>query len=169
MYSWHAVQKQHSSAVPISRVPRPTNRRHWLKYATWRVYAPLHPVVRNAAQYAGLSSDHFVGSERAGRQPFMLGRIKDEKTAEAFVEHLVNQGFGNHFIAWLDEGEVASLRLVENFVYQYHVRIFEDGEVRGHYEFTPECHPIKHLRARGQEDRRETFADFFGDFVVPHA
>jgi hypothetical protein len=131
------------------------------------VYAPVHPLVRTVAVRAGLSSEYFVRSERTGRQPFLIGHIAPGASVEDFVEHLVSQGFGNHFIAWLDQGEVASLRLVENFVYQYHVRIFEDGEVRGHYEFTPECHPIKHLRARGQEHRLEAFRAFFGNFVAP--
>ncbi len=152
--------------VPTSRVPYPLKPRHWLKYATWRVYGPVHPYVRNVAQRVGLSSDHFVQSERTGRQPFLIGHLSPDTTIEVFIDHLVAHGFGAHCIAWLDKGEVASLRLVENFVYQYHIRIFEDGEVRGHYEFTPECHPIKHLRALEQQPRREVFRQFVRGFVV---
>jgi hypothetical protein len=86
-------------------------------------------------------------------------------TIEAFVLQLIEKGYGNHFVAWKDEGEVASLRYVENFVWQYHIRIFEDREVRTHYEYTPECRPISHLKGRAQQERREDFLKMLGDSI----
>lgn len=85
---------------------------------------------------------------------------------QQLVKHLVAQGFAKHFIAWKDDSELVSLRKLENFMYQYHVRIFKDGEVRGHYEYTPECHPIAHLKGMDQEHRPEAFAQFFGNLVT---
>jgi hypothetical protein len=53
-----------------------------------------------------------------------------------------------------------------DFKHQYHLRVFKDGEVRGHYEYTPECHPIWHLQKVGQEPRREELLGFLGDWIV---
>jgi len=86
---------------------------------------------------------------------------------EDFVEYLGTQGFFNHFIAWRDSGEIVSVRRPVSFEWQYHLRIFADGEVRGHYEYTPESHPVWHMREVGQEERREEFLEFLGDWIVP--
>src|SRR6185437_14085319 len=80
-----------------------------------------------------------------GRQEYLLGKLAAGKSLDDFLAYLAAQGFGNNFIAHRDEGQVLSLRRLEDFEWQYHLRIFKDGEVRGHYEYTPEAHPIKHL------------------------
>jgi hypothetical protein len=103
----------------------------------------------------------------AGRQQYLLGHLTSGKNTADFLRYISTQQFGNHFIAWKDEGQVAGLRRLENFEWQYHLRIFENGEVRGHYEQTPESHPIKHLREVGMEPRREDFLRFCGDWVTP--
>lgn len=41
------------------------------------------------------------------------------------------------------------MRKLAGVEYQYHVRLFKDSEVRGHYEFAAETNPIKHLREIG--------------------
>ena len=55
------------------------------------------------------------------------------------------KGFEKIKIAWLDDGEILSMRKIEDKYYQHHVRLFDDGEIRGHFEMTPESHMIKHL------------------------
>jgi len=82
---------------------------------------------------------------------------------------LLNKVLGNHFIAWKDTDEVVSLRRTVGFHYQYHVRIFKDGEVRCHYEFTPEYRPLQHLIQVGFEDRTPEFKNIVQDWVVPAA
>ena len=67
-----------------------------------------------------------------GRQNYLLGKLAPGESIESFVEFLLDKGFGNHFVAFDDEGQVASLRYTPDFKHQYHVRIFKDGEVRGH-------------------------------------
>lgn len=131
-----------------------------LKYSFWTFYTPFHPYVRDFAIKIKLV-------EHAGRQNFLLGTIAPHLSIKEFIQSLVDKGFGNHFIAWNDDGEIASLRRVDNFEYQYHIRIFEDREVRAHYEFTPECYPIAHLNEENMLPRREEFLEILGDTIVP--
>ena len=145
--------------LPASRMVRPARARHLPKYAFWRLYTPLHPLVRDSVVATGLVRP-------GGRKDFLLGYVAPGQTIKEFVSYLVDKGYGNHFVAWHDEGQVVSLRYVEDFVYQYHVRVFEDGEVRGHYEYTPECHPVLHLKEIGLQDRREFFYRHLGDRIV---
>ncbi len=86
-------------------------------------------------------------------------------THEAVVQRLLDSGFGNNFVAWQDDGEIASLRMADGVTQQYHVRIFADGEVRGHHELTPESHPLKHYKEEGMEPRQEYFRSVFGDML----
>jgi hypothetical protein len=145
--------------LPRSKMARPRNLRDSAKYALWRLYTPYHPLVRNAALKLGVV-------KHAGRQNYPLGHITPGKTVKDLVDHLLTQGYANHFVAWKDDGELVSLRKVENFTYQYHIRIFKDGEIRGHYEYTPECYPYSHLKAVGQEDRADYFKELLGEFVI---
>lgn len=151
--------------LPRSKMRYPTRLRDRAKYVFWRTYTPFHPLLRGTARVFGLDTESFVETEE-GRQNFPLGHIAPGVSLKEFVEHLVDNGFANHFVAWKDDGELVSLRRVENFTHQYHIRIFTDGEVRGHYEFTPECYPFLHLKARGQERRTEEFRALFGNRVV---
>src|SRR5262249_32787496 len=134
--------------LPDSRLSFPVATGDRLKYIVWRLYTPFHTMVRDATLRLGIT-------KHEGRQECLQGRIATGKSVGALVNHLVGLGFGNHFIAWKDDGEIVSMRLAETFSHQYHIRIFADGEVRGHYERTPECNPVLHLRAVGQEARTE--------------
>ena len=145
--------------------PRQFSRQ--LKYIVWRVYTPLHPYMRNLAlTLKVVTRDKKI--ERWGhRQQFLLGQIAPSESVESVVRHLTTKGFGNHFVAWEDDGEVVSLRYSDDFATQYHVRVFEDGEVRAHYEYTPECYPIKHYYQMGCfEPRREFFLELLGNKIT---
>ncbi len=130
-----------------------------LKYVAWSFYTPYHPVIRNTLVSLRIIS-HDI------RQPFRLGTLAPGRSADDFVSFLISKGYGNHFIAWKDKGEVIGLRRVENFFYQYHIRLFEDGEVRGHYEYTPESYPILHLQEIGMEDRTLEFRELMKGWIV---
>ena len=164
------AQKEHSPKwikdLPRSKMRYPTRLRDRAKYVFWRTYTPFHPLLRGTARVFGVGTHSFGVDTHQGRQNFALGHIAPGISLQDFVHYLVSQGFANHFVAWKDDGEVVSLRRVENFTHQYHIRIFADGEVRGHYEFTPECYPFLHLRAMGQEHRAKEFVKLFGDRVV---
>lgn len=153
-----ASLKKWVRTIPSSRMVFPRRNVDRAKYVFWRAYTPFHPYVR-------MTCNSLRITRHSGRQDFLFGTLKAEYSVQDLVAHLVAQGWGNHFIAWKDDGQVVSLRYVENFVYQYHLRVFEDGEVRGHYELTPESYPFLHLRAVGQEERREFFMDLLQDFL----
>jgi hypothetical protein len=148
-----------SRSIPDSVLPYPDGLWNRTKYAFWKGVYPMHNTIRNA-----LLSTHVLS--HAGRQPYAFGRLAPGKTVEGFLKYLERQQFGNHFIAWDDDDQVASVRRLDGFERQYHVRIFKDGEVRAHYEFTPECYPIMHYKAKGQQERREDFLNFFGDWII---
>ncbi len=148
---WEADLPRSEIAFPASLIDR-------IKYALWRVYTPFHPFVRDAALALGIVS-------HAGRQNFLIGKIASGHTFKEVIDFLISRGYGNHFIAWKDDGEIVSLRRLVGFAYQYHIRIFEDGEIRGHYEYTPECYPILHFRAVDQKDCRDEFLKLFGAMI----
>ncbi|KKR70709.1 MAG: hypothetical protein UU13_C0002G0054 [Candidatus Nomurabacteria bacterium GW2011_GWB1_40_7] len=104
---------------------------------------------------------------KKGRQRYHLGWLAPGKTLEGLKKHLHdNWGFGNHFVAWVDEDQVLSWRKLTDFRNQYHLRVFKDGEIRGHFEITPEAHPVDHFEEKGEIDKQEDFLKFLGDFAV---
>lgn len=109
---------------------------------------------------------HFVWHEK-GRQRYHIGWLAPGKTMEGMKRHLHEKwGFGNHFIAWTDNSQVLSWRKLMDFDDQYHLRVFNDGEIRGHFEFTPEAHPLKHFEEKGEREAKDDFLKFLGDFVT---
>lgn len=101
------------------------------------------------------------------RQRYHLGWLAPGKTLQDLEKHLHEKwGFGNHFVAWVDSGQVLSWRKLVNFDYQYHIRVFKDGEIRGHYEYTPESKPIAHFEESDEQARISEFKKFLGDFTV---
>jgi len=101
------------------------------------------------------------------KQKYHIGWLAPGKTLEELKRHLHEKwGFGNHFVAWTDEGQVLSWRKLVDFNDQYHLRVFENGEMRGHFEYTPEGHPIDHFIEKGEVDKTEDFLKFLGDYVV---
>ena len=149
-----------AKTLPTSKMKYPTSLVDRIKYIFWRLYTPTHPFFRDTLLSLGLIWHD-------GRQNFILGTIAPGQSIASVVSFLLTKGYGNHFIAWKDDGEVIGLRFVDNFTFQYHIRIFKDGEVRGHYEYTPECHPVWHFKAIGLKDRRSEFLTLLGDKIIP--
>lgn len=104
---------------------------------------------------------------KKGRQKYHIGWLARGKTLEELKNHLHKEwGFGNHFIAWIDEDQVLSWRKLTDFQDQYHLRVYNDGEICGHYEYTPEAHPLEHMEEKGEIDRTADFLKFLGNFVT---
>jgi hypothetical protein len=161
--SYKSLQK----TLPASRIVYPNTFVDQVKYVIWSLYTPLHPFFRELLTSIGVVSLKAKAAKWGERQDYLIGTIAPGETIESVVDHLVNQEYGNHIIAWKDEGEAVGLRYVDGYKYQYHIRIFEDGEVRAHYEYTPEYHLIHHNKAVGFEDRREKFLAILGDKITP--
>src|SRR3989344_3369309 len=128
------------------------------KKSAWRIITPAFPYARDSLVKLGIL-------HHEGRQRYLLGWISRGRTIEGLIEHLARKGFANHFVAWVDTDESVSLRKLTNFHWQYHLRVYTDGEIRGHYELTPEAHPIAHFKEIGMEPRREEFLEFLGDWL----
>jgi hypothetical protein len=79
------------------------------------------------------------------RQKYVIGFLRGDKTAEDFARHLRSKGYTKAYMAWKDKGEILSLRKIIRKNFQYHIRLFKDGEVRGHYEYTAEANPLGHF------------------------
>ena len=102
-----------------------------------------------------------------GRQHYTLGTLAPGRRVEDLLKYLEGKKWGNHFIAWKDEDELIGIRKLDGFERQYHIRVFKNGEIRGHYEYTPECHPRWHLKEVGMEARHAEFLEELGDWIVP--
>ena len=101
------------------------------------------------------------------RQKYHIGWLAPGKTLEGLKKHLHEKwGFGNHFVAWTDTDQVLSWRKLIDFSDQYHLRVFKDGEIRGHFELTPEAHPLDHFKERGESEHKAEFLKFLGGYVV---
>lgn len=148
-------------AIPDSAIPYPDGLLDRIKYFIWKIVSPSYVFIMNT-----LLRLHVI-RHTVARQNFVIGKLEKGARLKDFLRHLEAQGWRNHFVAWHDDGQVVSVRKPVGFTWQYHLRVFEDGEVRGHYEYTPESHPLKHLLEVGLEERREDFLRAVGDWVVP--
>ncbi len=79
------------------------------------------------------------------KQNYLIGFLKDGCRPEDFAKFLHDHGYSKAYMAWKDPGEILSMRKIVRSVFQYHIRLFNDGEIRGHYEYTPEANPVGHL------------------------
>ena len=79
------------------------------------------------------------------RQRYVLGSLEPRYDEDDLRGFLTDRGFEHAILAWKDPGEVLSVRRVHNRIFQYHIRLFEDGEIRAHYEYSPEAHTFKHF------------------------
>lgn len=110
------------------------------------------------------------GAEKFGlhdfRQKYLLGHLNAKYNSENLENLLFRHGFENALIAWCDPGEVLSMRLIHKEIYQYHIRLFKDGEIRAHYEFTPESHPYDHFMEAHFNPETEYYKKLLGEFLV---
>ena len=58
---------------------------------------------------------------------------------------LLHQKYEHNILAWIDDCEILSVRKRFGNKYQYHIRLYSDGEIRGRYEIAPEYAPLKHI------------------------
>ena len=91
------------------------------------------------------------------RQAFLLGHLSQNYNLESFKKFLLEQGFEFNVLAYRDPGEILAMRKLDSLKYQYHIRLFNDGEIRGHYEYAPEAKPISHSFSTLMEPRKEYF------------
>ena len=99
------------------------------------------------------------------RQEFLLGFLKKEVSVEEVNTYLSRQGFEKAILAWKDPDEAVSMRKIDLKIYQYHIRVYKDKEVRGHYEYSSEGNPWGHVREKCFEPRQEYFKSLLRDYL----
>lgn len=122
----------------------------------WELIYRIHPIARSFVLNTGLM-------KHSGRQPYLIGTLKSEISTEELFNYLKTQGYEHNRIAWVDEGEVLSIRKI-NGIYQYHIRVHDNGEVRAHYEYAPESRPIRHILDQ-VIDQSGYFIELLGRFL----
>ncbi len=132
-----------------------------IKQKIWRGIYRFFPTLQK-----WLLKEHLIWHQDK-KQRYHIGWLAPGKTLEGLKRHLHTKwGFGNHFVAWTDENQVLSWRKLADFNDQYHLRVFANGEIRGHYELTPEAHPLDHFMERGEIEKKADFLKFLGEFCV---
>ncbi|MFA6461270.1 MAG: hypothetical protein WCV90_03305 [Candidatus Woesearchaeota archaeon] len=98
--------------------------------------------------------------KHSGRQEFHIGWTNNLSTLST---HLIKNGFEPSHYAWIDQDEVLSLRKIDKNKFQYHLRLYSDGEIRGHHEYAPDRCPLKHYYEHKFEARKEDFKRIIGN------
>ena len=84
-----------------------------IKRIIWKGLYPIFPWLQKH-----FLKWHLVWHEK-GRQPYRIGWLAPGKTLEELEKHLHDKwGFGNHFVAWSDNGQILSWRKLESFDFQ---------------------------------------------------
>lgn len=100
------------------------------------------------------------------RQKYLLGHLNANYNKQNLENFLLEQGFELAKIAWKDPGEVLSMRKLDKEIYQYHLRLFIDGEIRAHYEYSPESHPMLHLKEARFDPETEYYKKLLGVYLI---
>lgn len=123
----------------------------------WKVIYIIWPPVLRLIEFLKIHNS---------RQKYLLGHISSNNNKETLTKLLLDQGFELDIIALRDPGQVLGMRKLDTPLYQYHIRLFEDGEIRGHYEYSPEAKPIAHSFETGIEPRKDFFEKFLVEYLV---
>ena len=129
-----------------------------IRESFWRFFGPFFIAVRDLLMKVGLMHHH-------GRQEYHLGWLKAGMSVQDLDHLLASLGFKNHAAAWIDDDEILALRKLDGFRFQYHLRVYKDGEVKGHYEVTPEAGFWNHFLEWEMEPRRDEFLQMAGKFI----
>lgn len=115
----------------------------------WRINYTIYPYLRDLILFTKVW-------RHTGRQNFRIGFVKKGVKKSDIKRILKFNGFEKSVCSWIDDGEVLSMRKCVGG-YQYHIRFFSDGEIRGHYECSPEGAPVRHLLAKFMRSGRQYF------------
>lgn len=99
------------------------------------------------------------------RQDFLLGVLKKDANISEIKKFLQSHNYEDVILAWKDPGELLSMRKIDQKIFQYHIRIFNDGEVRTHYEYSSEGNPWGHVFEKCFEPRSEYFKSLLMEYL----
>lgn len=125
----------------------------------WKTAYFFYPYIRDLSLFLRLV-------KHGGRQQYRIGFLRDGVGYGDFEKFLVEIGFEPAVIAWIDDDEVFGMRKLDGKLWQYHVRLYKDGEVRGHKEYSPESWRWwKHFTEVDEETGEEYFKEKFGGML----
>jgi len=130
----------------------------------WKFGYFIYPYARRFVLRSGLI-------KHTRRQPFRIGWIGGK--IDDVKKHLKKEGYEDDPLAWVDPGEFISMRIRINRKsqpdkegkFQYHIRVFNDGEVKAHYEYAPEGNPLYHYYEHIFRPRRNYFRKLLKNFL----
>lgn len=137
-----------------------THRTRTLAQLLFKTFVrPVFPFLQKIIQSFGFLTKAVTVEGPYNRQPYLIRHTVAGETVEDIVATLRAAGFHDEPVALHEHGQEVSLRRLCDEVptRQYHIRIFSDGEIRGHYECTPEDNPFGHWRENVFENRKEKF------------
>lgn len=97
---------------------------------------------------------------------FIQGKLKEEINLSDFKAYLHELGFEKNRLAWICKNEVLNLRKKLSDGKQYHIRVFKDRTVNGHYEWAPEFAPVLHWYQSLMKPKRSHFKRILGNFLI---
>ena len=116
----------------------------------WKFIYFCHPYVRDFFLWAKILKHN-------GRQNYHIGFLNSNHDVNSFKKFLEENGFERDICAWIDDDETLSMRKRVNKIYQHHVRLHLDNEIRGHYEYAPESKPWAHFKGKYFKRDQEYF------------
>lgn len=124
----------------------------------WKIVYTIYPPLLRILERLGFHK---------GRQKYSVGFLdKSKHNLDVFRQYLVGLGFEHAILAWQDSDEVLSMRKVDNHKFQYHIRLYSDGEIRGHYEYSSEGNPLGHVLEQIFRDEQEFFSNLCKDYLL---
>jgi|SRR3989338_2259303 len=121
----------------------------------WRFVYKTYPPCLRILEKSGI---------HAKRHDFVQGSLEEAVSIQGLRRFLLDKGFEDAILAWKDPQEVLSMRNIDAQIFQYHLRIYKDGEVRGHYEYSSEGNPWEHI----MEKRFEPASEYFEILLNPY-
>ncbi len=125
--------------------------------SAWKFVYATYPRFLRVLERIGIHS---------GRQEYLLGTLNPKYLPEDLEKRLLENGFEPAVLAWKDSDEVFGLRKVDKHVYQWHVRLYSDGEIRGHYEYSSEGNPVGHVFSSAFRRDDDTLIAMLDDYLV---
>ncbi len=130
---------------------------HYSQKFFWKIIYIIWPPVLRLIEFLKLHNS---------RQKYILGHLASNFNKETLTQFLLAQDFEFDVIAYKDPGQILGMRRLDTPLYQFHIRLFSDGEIRGHYEYSPEAKPIAHSFEKGIEPRTDYFKRILGEILV---
>ncbi|MDO8482513.1 MAG: hypothetical protein Q7S86_01685 [bacterium] len=123
----------------------------------WNLFYKVWPPCTRVLEWLGFHSH---------RQRYLLGHLQSSYNKVDLKRLLSDKGFEHAILAWQDPGEILSMRRIDNRIFQHHIRLFVDGEIRAHYEYSPEAHTFKHFFEVHFEAEVEFFRKLLGECLI---